>query len=93
MSTKITAVAATLVVVAISATSAFAQKPAGANGVSQKSPGQQMQISTTSTAPGASESAPGHLMQDSATTTPPGKSADPGASGNTPGDTHSHGKK
>jgi hypothetical protein len=50
------------------ATSAFAQ------GVSNKTPGHQMQKSTTSTGPGASEYAPGHKMQNAKKSTAPGAS-------------------
>ena len=63
-------IAATVVVFA---TSAFAQ------GVSNKTPGHQMQKATKSTAPGASEYAPGHKMQHAR------KSTAPGASGYAPG--------
>ncbi|MBR1125397.1 hypothetical protein JQ628_28015 [Bradyrhizobium lablabi] len=50
------------------ATSAFAQ------GVSNKTPGHQMQKATKSTAPGASEYAPGHKMQNAKKSTAPGAS-------------------
>jgi hypothetical protein len=52
----------------IFATSAFAQ------GVSNKTPGHQMQDATKSTAPGASEYAPGHKMQNATKSTAPGAS-------------------
>jgi hypothetical protein len=69
MNLKPVIIASTLVF----ATSAFAQ------GVSNKTPGHQMQNSTTSTAPGASEYAPGHKMQNAT------KSSAPGASEYAPG--------
>jgi hypothetical protein len=50
------------------ATTAFAQ------GVSNKTPGHQMQDATKSTAPGASEYAPGHKMQNATKSTAPGAS-------------------
>lgn len=50
------------------ATTAFAQ------GVSNKTPGHQMQDATRSTAPGASEYAPGHKMQNARKSTAPGAS-------------------
>jgi hypothetical protein len=65
------------------ATSAFAQ------GVSNKTPGHQMQDAakkgTTSTGPGASEYAPGHKMQNAAKSKTP--STGPGASEYAPGQT------
>jgi hypothetical protein len=50
------------------ATSALAQ------GVSNKTPGHQMQDAKKSTAPGASEYAPGHKMQNAKKSTAPGAS-------------------
>src|SRR6478672_3324688 len=64
MNLKPVIIASTLVF----ATSAFAQ------GVSNKTPGHQMQKSTTSTAPGASEYAPGHKMQNATKSSAPGAS-------------------
>jgi len=57
-------VAASLVI----STAAFAQ------GVSNKTPGHQMQDATKSTGPGASEYAPGHKMQNATKSTAPGAS-------------------
>jgi hypothetical protein len=54
--------------VVVFATSAFAQ------GVSNKTPGLQMQKAAKSTAPGASEYAPGHKMQHAKKSTAPGAS-------------------
>ena len=48
--------------------------PAFAQGVSNKTPGHQMQDATKSTAPGASEYAPGHKMQNATKSTAPGAS-------------------
>jgi len=53
------------------ATSAFAQTN---QGVSNKTPGHEMQKATKSTAPGASEYAPGHKMKNATKSTAPGAS-------------------
>ena len=69
MNLKPILIASTLLV----AGSALAQS--GSNqGVSEKTPGHQMQDATKSTAPGASEYAPGHKMQNAKKSTAPGAS-------------------
>ena len=64
-----------LAIIALTTAALIASAPAAfAQGVSNKTPGHQMQKATKSTAPGASEYAPGHKMQNATKSTAPGAS-------------------